>query len=110
MRAVITGGSSGIGFATAQVLGREGYEIIVVSFDAGSEKVVSKEAAIADVSRLLRSIVILLVLWLLSGVPLGVSRSILSVPYGDILCASCTPIFALLTKGYHCGGHYQTFY
>ena len=33
MRAVITGGSSGIGFATAQVLGREGYEIIVVSFD-----------------------------------------------------------------------------
>lgn len=32
------------------------------------------------------------------------------MPYGDILCASCTPIFALLTKGYHCGGHYQAFY
>lgn len=46
----------------------------------------------------------------LRSIPNSEVQGTLSVPYGDILCASCTPIFALLTKGYHCGGHYQTFY
>ena len=45
MRAVITGGSSGIGFATAQVLGREGYEIIVVSFDEKQQEPTLKALA-----------------------------------------------------------------
>lgn len=38
MRAVITGATTGIGFATAQCLGRAGYEIIILSIDEANRQ------------------------------------------------------------------------
>lgn len=38
MRAVITGATTGIGFATAQCLGRAGYEIIILSIDEANRR------------------------------------------------------------------------